>query len=62
VDFETIRYDVRPPIAEMVLDRPEEGNTFTPRLLADLTEATRLLATEEGVRAVVLRCNGEQFC
>ena len=62
MDFETIIYDVRPPIAELVLDRPEDGNTFTPQLLAELAEATGRLATEPGVRAVVLRGNGEHFC
>ena len=62
MDFETIIYAVRPPIAELVLDRPEAGNTFTPQLLAELAEATARLATEPGVRAVVLRGNGEHFC
>jgi len=55
---QTIRYEVRPPIAEVVLDRPEHGNTFTPELLAELADATGRLATEAGVRAVILRGEG----
>ena len=62
MSYETIRYDVRGPIAELVLDRPDEGNTFTPELLAELSDATHRLATEDGVRAVVLRGNGKNFC
>jgi len=55
---QTIRYEVRPPIAEVVPDRPEHGNTFTPELLAELADATGRLATEAGVRAVILRGEG----
>ena len=57
-----IRCEVRPPIAEIVLDRPEAGNTFTPELLAELAEATLGLATDARVRAVVLRGEGKNFC
>jgi hypothetical protein len=32
VSFETIICDVRPPVAELVLNRPEDGNTFTAQL------------------------------
>ncbi len=54
--------DVRPPIAELVLNRPEDGNTFTAQLLAELAEATMRLSTEPDIRAVVLRGNGPHFC
>ena len=58
----TIRCEIRPPIAEIVLDRPEAGNTFTPELLSELAEVTLRLATESSVRAVVLRGAGKNFC
>jgi enoyl-CoA hydratase/carnithine racemase len=54
--FRTIRCEVRAGVGEIVLDRPETGNTFTAELLAELAEATRRLATDPEVRAVVLRC------
>ena len=60
--YRTIRSDVRPPIAELVLDRPEAGNTFTPELLSELAHATTELATNRDVRAVVLRGSGPNFC
>jgi enoyl-CoA hydratase/carnithine racemase len=57
-----IRCEIRPPIAEIVLDRPQAGNTFTPELLTELAEVTSRLATESSVRAVVLRGAGKNFC
>jgi 2-(1,2-epoxy-1,2-dihydrophenyl)acetyl-CoA isomerase len=60
--FRTIRYEVRPPLAEIVLDRPEAGNTFTAELLAELGNATTQLATARDIRAVVLRGSGKNFC
>jgi len=61
-ELSTIRCEVRPPIAEIVLDRPEAGNTFTPELLSELAEATLRLATDARVRAVILRGSGKNFC
>jgi 2-(1,2-epoxy-1,2-dihydrophenyl)acetyl-CoA isomerase len=60
--FRTIRYEVRPPLAEIFLDRPEAGNTFTEELLTELGDATTRLATTGGIRAVVLRGSGKNFC
>jgi 2-(1,2-epoxy-1,2-dihydrophenyl)acetyl-CoA isomerase len=60
--FETILCEVRSGVAEIVLDRPEAGNTFTADLLDELAEATRRLATDPDVRAVALRGSGKNFC
>lgn len=62
MSFRTIDYQVRPPIAELVLNRPEDHNTFTAELLTELAAATTDLATEPGIRAVVMRGAGTQFC
>ena len=62
MSYQTIRYGVRDSIAEIVLDRPDAANTFTAELLAELAQATTELATEESVRAVVLRGAGKNFC
>ncbi|HEV7536901.1 MAG TPA: enoyl-CoA hydratase-related protein [Acidimicrobiia bacterium] len=61
-ELRTIRCDVRPPIVEIVLDRPEAGNTFTPELLSELGSATAAVATDTRIRAVVLRGAGKNFC
>ena len=58
----TIRCEIESGIAHLVLNRPEAGNTFTPDLLAELAEATQALATNRGLRAVVLRGSGKNFC
>jgi 2-(1,2-epoxy-1,2-dihydrophenyl)acetyl-CoA isomerase len=61
-DLRTIRCHLRPPIAEIVLDRPEAANTFTAELLSELADVTVALATNPDVRAVVLRGSGPNFC
>jgi 2-(1,2-epoxy-1,2-dihydrophenyl)acetyl-CoA isomerase len=58
----TIRCEIASGIADLALDRPEAGNTFTPELLAELAETTQALATNRDLRAVVLRGNGKNFC
>jgi len=45
-DLRTIRCHLRPPIAEIVLDRPESGNTITAELLSELADVTMALATK----------------
>jgi 2-(1,2-epoxy-1,2-dihydrophenyl)acetyl-CoA isomerase len=57
-----ILLEIQGPLAEIVLNRPHDGNTFTPELLSELAEATRRLSLEPGVRAVVLRGAGKNFC
>ncbi len=59
---ETIRCEIEEGVAHLVLNRPHDGNTFTPELLSELAEATRALATNPAVRAVVLRGAGKSFC
>ena len=58
----SIRCEIASGIAHLQLDRPEAGNTFTPELLSELSETTQRLATDQSVRAVVLRGSGKNFC
>jgi methylglutaconyl-CoA hydratase len=52
----------RPGVARVVLDRPELRNAFDDVLVARLTEAFEALATDAGVRVVVLAGEGKAFC
>jgi 2-(1,2-epoxy-1,2-dihydrophenyl)acetyl-CoA isomerase len=61
LDTGSVRCHVHPPVAEVVLDRPEQGNTFTAELLNGLADATTRLATRHDVRVVVVRGNGRNF-
>jgi methylglutaconyl-CoA hydratase len=48
-------------VTALTLDRPEVHNAFDEALIAALTAAFTEAATDEKVRAVVLRANGKSF-
>jgi len=49
------------PVAEIRFDRPEVHNAFDDRLIAELTTALDTLATDAGVRVVLLSGAGPSF-
>ena len=49
-------------VATVTLDRAERRNALDPSLLAELTQAFRLLAADDDVRVVVMRGAGPAFC
>lgn len=62
-DVETIRIgtDAR-GVATLTLARAEKHNAMSARMIAELTEAARVLGEDAGVRAVVLAGEGRSFC
>ena len=58
-----VRVEVAARVATVTLDRPEALNAISTELAVDLAEAVEPLATDQGVRAVVLTGAGERaFC
>jgi len=58
-----VRVEVAGRVATVTLDRPEALNAISTELAADLAEAVEPLATDPGVRALVLTGAGERaFC
>ena len=58
-----VRVEVAARVATVTLDRPEALNAISTELAVDLAEAVEPLATDPGVRAVVLAGAGERaFC
>jgi enoyl-CoA hydratase/carnithine racemase len=58
-----VKVEVAGRVATVTLDRPEALNAISTELAADLAEAVEPLATDPGVRAVVLTGAGERaFC
>jgi methylglutaconyl-CoA hydratase len=57
-----IRIDREGAVATVTLDRAERRNALDPSLLADLTDAFRVLSGDDDVRVVVLRGAGPAFC
>jgi methylglutaconyl-CoA hydratase len=60
--YRTIEVAARNAVAIITLNRPEVHNAFNETLIAELTGALRMLARDDGVRAVVLIGAGESFC
>ena len=57
-----IQIDRRGAVATVILDSAERRNALDPSLLADLTDAFRVLSADDDVRVVVLRGAGPAFC
>lgn len=49
-------------IATVTLNRPEKHNAMNAQMIAELTDATEWLASEQNVRAVILASTGKSFC
>ncbi|MBL8312199.1 MAG: enoyl-CoA hydratase/isomerase family protein [Rubrivivax sp.] len=57
--------DVRqtsPHVVEVWLNRPEVRNAFNDGVVAELTQTFAALATQDGLRAIVLAGHGKAFC
>src|SRR4051794_28257148 len=50
------------PVALLVLNRPDQCNALSRALVARLGDELTALATDQGVRAVVLTGEGSTFC
>jgi enoyl-CoA hydratase len=57
-----VRYSRVDHIVELVLDRPENRNAMTPELLGAFDGALDRLASDRGVRAVIVGATGPNFC
>ena len=62
-DFKTIRISIdKRGVAMLTLDRPEQHNALSGRMIDELLTATLHLADNDAVRLVVLTGNGTSFC
>ena len=61
-DFQTILYEVGDAVATVTLNRPEQMNAISWRMLRELGRAFEQADKDDGVRAVVLTGAGKAFC
>ena len=54
--------EIHSGIAVLTLNRPDQRNALNLELMRALTEALQEIATDDGIRVVVLRGNGPVFC
>ena len=59
-EFETLRTERTDGVARVILDRPDELNTITPTLLAELATAIDTLDADSDVRCLLLSGAGDR--
>jgi naphthoate synthase len=59
--YETILYEEDGPIGTITLNRPDDGNMFTPLMCHEIRECINAIRRETRTRVVVLTGAGERF-
>lgn len=59
--FTTIRYDRRGPVAEVVLNRPDQLNAMPFELFYEFREVFAQIDAEDSIRAVIVWAEGRMF-
>lgn len=62
MDYEHIALDVADGVATITLDRPDQLNAFTTRMMHELLDAFDRTDAADDVRAVVVTGRGRAFC
>lgn len=60
MEFSNIRLDLRPPIAQVTLDRPKVLNALDAPTFAELAAAFETIAADDAIRVVLLTGAGER--
>ena len=61
MSFEEILYEEDGPIGTITLNRPEDGNMFTPKMCHEIRDCINAIRRETRTRVVVLTGAGEKF-
>lgn len=59
---ELVHYSVADHVAHVVLDSPHNKNALSRQLVTELTERLRRAETDDDVKVIVLRAEGNVFC
>lgn len=62
MDYEQIRYDVADNIATITMNRPDQLNAFTGRMMREMIDAFDRIDADDDVRAVIVTGEGRGFC
>ncbi|HEX2383028.1 MAG TPA: enoyl-CoA hydratase-related protein [Acidimicrobiales bacterium] len=62
MDFETLRYEVSDGLARLTLNRPENMNGMTNRMVREARDALEQAAGNASIRVLVLTGEGKAFC
>lgn len=62
MNYETIIVNIEPPIARLILNRPEVHNAFNSVMIRELTLALREIKSRSDLRVLILTGEGKSFC
>jgi enoyl-CoA hydratase len=62
IDYETILYTTRGPVATVTLNRPDALNTIVPPMPDEVEDAVARATRDQEVKTIVLRGAGRAFC
>lgn len=62
MDYQHIAYDVADHVARITLDRPDQLNAFTGRMMGELLDVFDRIDADDDVRAVIVTGRGRAFC
>lgn len=60
--MELIKVSEKNGVKEILLNRPQVRNAFSPKMISELTQAFKSTASDKSIRMVVLRGEGSVFC
>lgn len=61
-DYKTILIDLEPPVARIILNRPEVHNAFNAAMIRELISALEEIKNRTEIRVLVLTGQGKSFC
>ncbi len=61
-DFKVIEFKIDNRVGEITLNRPDKRNALNPQMVIELTHAFEKCATDESVKIILLKANGDAFC
>ena len=62
MEYNQILYDVADHVATITLNRPDQLNAFTTRMMREMIDAFDRVDADDGVRAVIVTGAGRGFC
>jgi len=60
--WETIRLEAQPPLAELVLNRPGMRNALSGRMMDEMGAALDLVEADPDLKVLIIRGEGDAFC
>ena len=61
-ELEAVIYEREPPIARIILNRPEKANTKDAQLVQEVDACLREADKDNDIKVVIIKANGKGFC